>query len=96
MYSFLSVLDMLLGFLQTMMAIYGIFSLLVFFGVLKPYGRIMQLVWLNMQGLFEPMLAPIRKFVPAFRGFDWSFLVLYLLISFLRMVIVRASLGMPL
>lgn len=96
MFSFLSVIDMLLGFLQTMMGIYGLFSLLVFFGILKPYGRITQLVWLNMQGLFEPLLAPIRRYVPSYRGFDWSFLVLYFLIVFVRMVITRAALGMPL
>lgn len=66
------------------MAIYGLFSLLLFFGVLSPYGRIAGMIWQNMQGLFEPMLQPIRKIIPPYRGFDWSFLALYLLIVLTR------------
>jgi YggT family protein len=84
MVSLFYVIDVLLGFLENMMLVYGVCSLLIFFGVLKPYGRITQLVWINMQGLFEPLLAPIRRYVPAYRGFDWSFMVLYLLIIFSR------------
>jgi YggT family protein len=87
MLSLFTVIDLLLGFLETMMVIYGLFSLLVFFGVLKPYGRITQMVWMNLQGLFEPLLAPIRKYVPAYRGFDWSFLILYFLIVFIRLLL---------
>lgn len=75
---------MLLGFLEFMMVAYGIVSLLVFFGILKPYGRITSLIWMNMQGLFEPLLRPIRRFAPPLRGFDWSFLILYLVIILVR------------
>lgn len=87
MRSFFYVIYVLLDFLQFMMLVYGVFSLLVFFGVLKPYGRITQLVWLNLQGLFEPILAPLRRFIPSYRGFDWSFLVLYLLVIFVQSLI---------
>jgi uncharacterized protein YggT (Ycf19 family) len=84
MLSLFKVIDILLGFLDTMMGIYGIFSLLIFFNILNPYGRITSMIWLNLQGLFEPMLKVIRRYVPAYRGFDWSFMVLYLLIVFTR------------
>lgn len=84
MLSLFSTIDILLGFLIDMMAFYGIFSLLIFFNVLSPYGRIAGMIWQTMQGLFEPMLTPIRKFIPPYRGFDWSFMVLYLLIYLIR------------
>jgi YggT family protein len=84
MISLFNVIDVLLGFLETMMAVYGIFSLLLFFGVLNPHGRIAGMLWQNLQGLFEPMLQYLRRFVPPYRGFDWSFMVLYLLIIFVR------------
>ncbi|HVY13005.1 MAG TPA: YggT family protein [Alphaproteobacteria bacterium] len=84
---FFQIIDMLLGFIEFMMTVYGIVSLLVFFGVLNPYGRFTRMVWLNMQGLFEPMLRPIRRFVPSGGGFDWSFLILFLFIEFTRRVI---------
>lgn len=84
MVSFFYVIDILLGFLETMMAIYGIMSLLIFFGVLNAYGRITGMIWQNLQGLFEPLMQPIRRYIPPYRGFDWSFLVLYLLIIFAR------------
>lgn len=95
MSAFFYVIYVLLDFLQFMMMLYGIVSLLVFFGVLKPYGRFTQLVWLNMQGLFEPLLAPLRRFIPPVRGFDWSFLVLYLLTVFTQRVIVDYGLLAP-
>ncbi len=84
MYSLFYVTDILLGFLETMMVIYAIFSLLVFFGVLKPYGRITSLVWGTLQTMFEPLLRPIRRYLPPMGGFDWSFLVFYLLIVLVR------------
>ena len=34
--------------------------------------------------MFEPLLRPIRRFVPPVSGFDWSFLVLYLGIILVR------------
>ncbi len=87
MLSFFYVIDILLGFLETMMVVYGLFSLLLFFGILNPYGRIVGLIWMNLQGLFDPMLKYIRRYVPAYRGFDWSFMVLYLVIIFARMLL---------
>jgi YggT family protein len=84
LHSIFLVTDILLGFLEFMMVFYGIMSLLVFFGVLKPYGKITSLIWMNLQGLFEPLLRPIRRFVPPVSGFDWSFLVLYLGIILVR------------
>lgn len=84
MVSLFYVTDLLLGFLENMMAFYGLFSLLVFFNILNPYGRIVSMIWVNLQGLFEPLLRPLRRFIPAYRGFDWSFLILYLLIVFVR------------
>jgi YggT family protein len=84
LHSLFLVTDILLGFFEFMMVVYGIVSLLVFFGVLKPYGRFTQMVWMNLQGLFEPLLRPIRRFVPPVSGFDWSFLILYLGIILIR------------
>jgi YggT family protein len=83
-YSIFYVTDLLLGFLEFMMGVYGIVSLLVFFGVLKPYGRFTQMIWTNLQGLFEPLLRPIRRYVPPINGFDWSFLILYFGIILVR------------
>lgn len=84
MHSVMYVLDIFLGFLEFMMSVYALISLLIFFRVLNPYGRIVGMVWQNMVGLFEPLMQPIRRLLPPYRGFDWSFLVLYLLIVLTR------------
>lgn len=84
MISLFYVIDILLQFLESMMAVYGIFSLLLFFNILNPYGRITGMVWNMLQGLFEPMLMYLRKFIPPYRGFDWSFMALYLMVVFAR------------
>jgi len=41
----------------------------------------------------EPMMIPIRKFVPNFGGLDFSPLVLMLLLQFLNMIIVAILRG---
>jgi YggT family protein len=87
MQSLLYVIHILLGFLEFMMMVYGVMSLLIFFRVLNAHGKIVGMIWYNITGIFEPLLAPIRRFVPAFRGFDWSFLILYLLIVFVHRLI---------
>ena len=87
MFSLFYITDILLGFLEFMMGVYAIFSLLVFFGILKPHGRIPGLIWMNLQGLFEPLLRPIRRVIPVTGGFDWSFMVLYLAIILVRMLL---------
>lgn len=87
MHSIMYVFDIFLGFLEFMMGIYAILSLLIFFRVLNPYGRIVGMVWTNVVGLFEPLMQPIRRLLPPYRGFDWSFLVLYLFIVLTRSVL---------
>lgn len=89
MHSLFYVIYILLDFLQFMMGVYGIVSLLVFFGIMNPYGRITGLIWQNLQGLFEPFLQPMRRYIPPYRGFDWSFMVFYLLVVFVQHLMVE-------
>ena len=54
-----------------------IYSLLSF--ILDPYSPIRQ----TLAQIIEPMLTPIRKIVPAIGGFDFSLLILLILIQFM-------------
>lgn len=49
-----------------------------------PYtGRVMRFLW----NITEPLLAPIRRVLPSFGGWDFSPIVAYLLIGFLRQIV---------
>lgn len=59
-----------------------IYSLLSF--ILDPYSPIRQ----TLAQIIEPMLTPIRKIVPAIGGFDFSLLILLILIQVVGSILV--------
>ena len=45
--------------------------------------------WIDM--LVEPVLAPVRRLVPPAAGFDWSFLIVIVLLGLLDNMLVRPN-----
>jgi YggT family protein len=62
----------------------AILSWLIVFGVVNRYNRAVSIVGDITYRLTEPVLRPIRRFVPNVGGLDLSFLILVLLIYFIR------------
>lgn len=61
-------------------------SWLVAFDVINVRNNAVRLVLQTLSALTEPMVAPIRRYVPPLGGLDLSFLVLLLLIQLARYV----------
>lgn len=65
-----------------------VMSWLVAFNVINLQNQFVYSVYQSLNGIVEPMLRPIRRFIPNMGGIDISPIVLLLAISFLRIFVV--------
>lgn len=75
------IVDGLLGLLIVVLIVTAILSWLVAFDVVNLRNPTMRRIYYGLQGFIEPMLRPIRRFVPSLGGVDLSFLILFLVIQ---------------
>lgn len=68
---------------------YVIMSWLIAFNVINTHNRFVYLVNDFLNRTTEPVLRPIRRFLPNLGGIDLSPIVLFLLIMFLQRLIVH-------
>jgi len=73
---------------------YMIMSWLFTFGVLKPNNPVARQWWNFLHKLVEPILRPVRRFVPNLGQLDLAFLVVVLGILFVRDGLLPALINM--
>lgn len=78
------------GIVRFLLIIYIIFSILISFNVINTYNQFVSIVFGALYKLFEPMLRPIRNFLPDLGGIDFSPIVLLLAVEFGARFLVRA------
>ena len=86
-----ALLDVLLLILQLytwVVILSAIFSWLYAFNVVNPRNQFVSMIGRMLYQLTEPVLRPIRRFIPAMGGLDLSPVVLLLLIFLLERIIV--------
>ncbi len=66
-----------------------VLSWLIAFDVLNVRNRFVRIVYDITNALMNPLLRPIRRFLPTFGGLDLSPLVLFLLLGFARSLIIE-------
>ncbi len=67
-----------------------VMSWLVAFNVINLQNQFVYSVYSSLNGIVEPMLKPIRRFLPEMGGIDISPIVLLLAISFIRIWVVTS------
>ncbi len=72
-----------------MLIIWTVLGLLVAFNVINAYNPFVQSVMRGLDALFEPLLRPIRRFLPKARGVDFSPMVLMIIIYFIQMLLLK-------
>ena len=85
-----AVLDIILILLQLywwVLLVMIIMSWLISFNVINTRNQFVAMVWQVINQLTEPVLRPIRRFMPNFSGLDLSPLVAFLLIFFIQSII---------
>jgi len=60
-----------------------ILSWLISFKVVNPYNPVVGTIWRVVSSLTEPVLRPIRSILPNLGGFDFSPIVVILLVQFI-------------
>ncbi|MDD3371445.1 MAG: YggT family protein [Alphaproteobacteria bacterium] len=91
---FASVLDLVyvvLNLYWYAIMIGAILSWLLAFEVVNPYNRTVRTINDMLARITEPLLAPIRRYLPPAGGFDLSPIVLLFAIYFLQRLIVRMT-----
>ena len=63
--------------------IVAIMSWLIAFNVINVYNEFVRSIWNALNALTEPVLRPIRQFLPSLGGLDISPVVLILILQFL-------------
>ena len=65
----------------------AIFSWLYAFGVVNPSNQVVAMIGRTLYQLTEPLLRPIRRYVPVFGGLDVSPIILLLILFLVERVI---------
>jgi YggT family protein len=84
----------LLGFISSLITLYiyiiiasAVMSWLMAFNVVNPYNPFVRSVWQGLNAVTEPLLRPIRRWMPDLGGIDISPVVLILTCVFLQSVV---------
>ena len=65
----------------------AVMSWLIAFNVVNPYNQFVRSVWQGLNAVTEPLLRPIRRWMPDLGGIDISPVVLILLCAFVQSVL---------
>ncbi len=84
MYSFLRLVDTVITIYIWLLIAQAVMSWLVAFGIVNRHNRAVAMVGDMLWRLTEPLLRPIRSFLPNLGGIDISPVILILLLVFVR------------
>lgn len=85
----LTVIIKIIDLYQFLLIIYVIMGWLEAFNVLNRYNRLVYSIHTVLFRLIEPVLSPIRRFLPDLGGVDFSPLVLIFVIYFIQGVLLK-------
>src|SRR5262245_26989830 len=84
----------LLGFISSLITLYiyiiiagAVMSWLMAFNVVNAYNPLVRSIWQGLNALTEPLLRPIRRWMPDLGGIDVSPVVLILACAFVQFVV---------
>jgi YggT family protein len=89
-YALVTVIDIVFSLLVFILFASAIASWLVAFGVINTRNQAVAQILRMLDSITDPMLRPIRRIVPPLGSVDMSFIVLWLIIIFLRVLFDRA------
>jgi YggT family protein len=92
-YAILRTLAYILEFVQWVFIIMIIMSWLISFNVINTRNQFVASVWRILNQITEPILRPIRRFVPPVGGLDLSPLIVFVIIFFLQNLLQAWAVG---
>ena len=89
MRSLYQLIDFVLWFYTLLLIAYVVMGLLINFGVVNAYNRVVSGLYEFLMRITEPVLRPIRRILPNMGPVDLSPLVVVVLIWFARMLLLE-------
>ncbi|MGL1922465.1 MAG: YggT family protein [Hyphomicrobiales bacterium] len=87
MFAILSLISSIISILLFILIASAIMSWLIAFGIINMNNQFVATVYSSLQRLTEPLLRPIRRFVPPMGGLDISFIILILALYFIDNIV---------
>jgi YggT family protein len=88
MFELLSFIEMVIQLYIYIIFVGVIMSWLIAFNVINPYNQFVRSLWRFLNALTEPLLRPIRRWMPDLGGIDISPMVLILGCIFVQWVVI--------
>ncbi|MGH6786074.1 MAG: YggT family protein [Novosphingobium sp.] len=79
--------DYLISIVLTLVIVQFVLSLLIAFNVVNLHNNFVSAIWQAVGALLEPLLAPIRRIMPATGAIDFSPMVLIILLKIVQIVL---------
>ena len=92
-FAILQTLAYILEIVQWVFIIMIIMSWLISFNVINTRNQFVASVWRILNQITEPILRPIRRFIPPMGGLDLSPLVVFVIIFFLKNLLLSWAAG---
>lgn len=84
MIALFATIDLIFSIVWFLVIASAIFSWLYAFNIVNPNNQFISMIGNMLYQLTEPLLRPIRRFVPAFGGLDISPVILLIVLFFLQ------------
>lgn len=75
---------MILGLLTVVLIVYVVLSWLIAFDIVSRRNALVSTLWEFTGRITEPLVRPLRRFIPPIAGVDLSVLVLFIVIAMLQ------------
>jgi YggT family protein len=92
MFAFALLIEIILGIadiIEYMLIGYIILGWIIFFGIVSNRDGMLFRVYVFLMSKIEPILSIIRRFLPTIAGLDFSPLVIFLGMHFIKVMLVR-------
>ncbi|VVT05945.1 conserved hypothetical protein [Erythrobacter sp. EC-HK427] len=94
MLALLQIVDMITTAIIMIVIIQFVIGLLFAFNVVSPSNQFLSQVYQSLNALLEPILRPIRRFMPDTGAIDFSPMVLIILLNIVTIILGNLAVGL--
>lgn len=81
------IVSYLISIIVMVVIVQFVLSLLISFNVVNMQNQFVESLWRAVNAILEPLLAPVRKFMPDTGGIDFSPMIVIILLTIVQIVL---------
>lgn len=89
------IVSLLIQVVVALVIVQFVMSLLISFNVVNMHNEFVAAIWKAVNALLDPIIAPIRRFMPNTGAIDFSPLVLIVLLQIIQIVLAHLAAAPP-